>query len=153
MDLAIETPPVSALDLAAPACAETSATIAARVANARTIQQARAQQLGDPRDDPQAQRESPPTTNAKLPDALLQKLATPDKQGAALLVKAAETLNLSARAYTRTLRVARTIADLEASEEVKRRHISEAISYRRRDDNDQNANIARPTAPSRSKHN
>ena len=57
--------------------------------------------------------------------------ATPDLSGQALLSKAAESLRLSARAYHRTLRVARTIADLEGAAAVRRVHIAEALSFRR----------------------
>lgn len=58
-------------------------------------------------------------------------MATPDAPGAALLAKAAESLALSARAYHRTLKVARTIADLDGSEAVRRIHIAEALSLKR----------------------
>lgn len=61
----------------------------------------------------------------------LEKVAAPDAPGAALLSKAAESLALSARAYHRTLKVARTIADLDGSEAVRRIHIAEALSLRR----------------------
>ncbi|ODJ89223.1 competence protein ComM [Candidatus Thiodiazotropha endolucinida] len=61
------------------------------------------------------------------------KFFTPDKQGNALLHRAIEKLGLSMRAYHRILKVARTIADLEASPEVETPHISEAIGYRRLD--------------------
>ena len=58
-------------------------------------------------------------------------LATPDAPGAKLLLQAAEAMKLSARAYTRTLRVARSIADLAGAEQITRPHIAEALSYRR----------------------
>ena len=63
---------------------------------------------------------------------LLGRCARPNPPGEALLQEAARSLSLSARAYHRVLKVARTIADLEASEEVRRIHIAEALSYRRR---------------------
>jgi magnesium chelatase family protein len=59
-------------------------------------------------------------------------VASPDERGAALLSAAAESMKLTARGYHRTLRVARTIADLEGAEHVRRPHIAEALSYRRR---------------------
>ena len=55
----------------------------------------------------------------------------PDEAGRALLAQAAEAMRLSARAYTRILRVARTIADMAGAQEVGRIHIAEALSYRR----------------------
>lgn len=56
---------------------------------------------------------------------------SPDASGAALLSKAAESLQLSARAYHRTLKVARSIADLDGAEAVKRIHVAEALSLKR----------------------
>jgi magnesium chelatase family protein len=56
---------------------------------------------------------------------------SPPPEGRALLVRAAERLRLSARGYHRVLRVARTLADLEGAATVGRRHIAEALSYRR----------------------
>jgi len=131
MDLMIETPPVTAMDLAAPANGETTAIVAARVATARTAQEDRANALADPRDA--KSMNMGPRTNAKLSDSLLERVAQPDDQGAALLARAAESLSLSARAYTRILRVARTLADLDGVDGIARRHIAEAISYRQRD--------------------
>ena len=58
-------------------------------------------------------------------------LCAPDAQGAALLQQAISHLNLSARAYHRILKVARTVADLEGSENILAAHIAEAIQYRR----------------------
>jgi magnesium chelatase family protein len=70
-------------------------------------------------------------TNAEADGALLDAVATPDASGRSLLVRAAERLRLSARGYHRVLRVARTLADLDGAAIVARRHIAEALSYRR----------------------
>lgn len=119
MDLAIITPPVSALDLSIPADGEPSAKVADRVAQARALQIDRSQKTS--------------ALNASLPDAVLKDVAAPDTAGAALLNRACQQLHLSARAYTRILRVARTLADLEGGDGIKRHHIAEAISFRQRD--------------------
>ena len=134
MDLAIELPAVTPADLAAPATGETTATVAARVAQARAAQSARGANGVN----------GPP--NAALADADLTKIAVPDAEGAALLSRAAEALGLSARAYTRILRVARTLADLDGASGVKRRHIAEAVSFRRRSDPSVMAAPGRPSA-------
>jgi magnesium chelatase family protein len=65
------------------------------------------------------------------PPDLLEAHATPDEPGRKLLFQAAEAMRLSARGYTRMLRVARTIADLAGAEQVGRIHVAEALSYRR----------------------
>jgi len=69
--------------------------------------------------------------NAELEGEALERFATPDAQGQALLQRAAEAMRLSARAYTRIRRVARSIADLAGAEGIGRAHVAEALSYRR----------------------
>ncbi len=119
IDLHVEVDPVSAADLALPPPSEGSAEVAARVAAARAIQTARLEGSGG-------------TTNAQLDGNLLETHSTPDEPGRKLLMQAADAMRLSARGYTRMLRVSRTIADLSGAEQVGRIHIAEALSYRRR---------------------
>ncbi|WP_050525043.1 YifB family Mg chelatase-like AAA ATPase [Pseudorhodobacter wandonensis] len=117
-DLRVEVPPVAYSDLDLPNAGESSATIAARVATARAVQSKRyAASIGV-------------RVNAEAEGALLDTFATPDSDGKALLARVAERFGLSARGYHRVLRVARTIADLDHSAEVRSRHIAEAVSFR-----------------------
>ncbi|MEL7485613.1 MAG: YifB family Mg chelatase-like AAA ATPase [Pseudomonadota bacterium] len=122
MDISVDLAPVTPADLSAPADGETSAAVAARVAAARDAQTARNRDAG-----------GAPVVNAALPDSALAAIAAPDADGAALLTRAAETLGFSARGYHRVLRLARTLADLDGADGVRRRHIAEAVSYRRGD--------------------
>jgi magnesium chelatase family protein len=117
IDLTVEVPAVDPMDLSAPPPRETSPAVAARVAAARARQTAR---YGEAI-----------TCNAEADGELLETVAAPDADGRALLTQAAEKMSLSARGYHRTLRVARTIADLDGAAGVKRLHIAEALSYRR----------------------
>jgi magnesium chelatase family protein len=114
IDLHVEVDPVSAADLSLPPPAEGSAQVAERVAEARAQQAVRGVR-----------------SNAELDGDLLEAHATPDETGRKLLLQAAEAMRLSARGYTRMLRVARTIADLAGAEQVGRIHVAEALSYRR----------------------
>ena len=120
IDLQIEVPAVSAADLVTPPPTEGSAEVRARVAAARDLQRARFAGLGI----------KGVRTNADLSGQLLEQTAMPDDAGLALLRQAAEQLHLSARGFHRTLKVARTLADLDAHEKVLRVHIAEALSYR-----------------------
>jgi magnesium chelatase family protein len=117
-DLRVEVPPVAYTDLDLPSNGDSSATVAARVAAARAVQSARF--AGTP-----AVR-----VNAEAEGALLEDIATPDPEGKALLVRVAERFGLSARGYHRVLRVARTIADLDHSADVRSPHVAEAVSFR-----------------------
>ena len=118
IDLHVEVPAVNPADMALPIPKENSAIVAARVAAARRIQTERFEGT--------AMR-----CNAQAEGEVLTRIATPDAKGQTLLTEAAERLKLSARAYTRMLRVARTLADLEQADTITRIHIAEALSYRR----------------------
>ncbi|TMV10171.1 ATP-binding protein [Ruegeria sediminis] len=117
-DLRIEVPPVDFTDLDLPPSGESSATVAMRVMAARDIQAERFR-------GHHAIRQ-----NADAEGKTLEQVATPDAEGKELLLKAADRFGLSARAYHRILRVARTIADLEGVKDVRRPHVAEALSFR-----------------------
>ncbi len=118
IDLQIEVPslPAEVLPARAGHNTETSATVRARVAAAATRQRAR---QGKP--------------NAQLQPREIERICKPDAEGEALLKSAFARLSLSARAYHRILKVARTIADLASLEALSAMHIAEAIGYRRLD--------------------
>ena len=120
IDLCIDVPPVSTADLALPPPAETSADVAARVAAARTVQRERLEEfdskgklLAVEADETaglladRVRNWQKPRCNADTDGAVLAAIAEPDAEGRALLTRAAERLGLSARAWHRTLRVAR----------------------------------------------
>ncbi|NDV86290.1 YifB family Mg chelatase-like AAA ATPase [Aurantimonas aggregata] len=120
IDLRVDVPAVTAADMIRPQPAETSETVAARVAAARALQAERYRGLGLPAE----------TLNAHCAAALVETVAEPDAEGLKLLRDAAEQMKFSARAYHRILKVARTLADLDGDEAVRRIHLAEAISYR-----------------------
>ena len=117
IDLHIEVPAVNYQDLSQPLKSESSVEIRKRVEAARAIQNQRF-----------AKRKI--YCNAQMGTKLVNKFCVPDKTGKTLLETAMERLGLSARAYTRILKIARTIADLEAEEKILPQHIAEAIQYR-----------------------
>lgn len=118
IDIQVEITPVPFDELTKSAPSECSVTIRDRVMRARQIQQQR------------FANEPGIHSNAQMTPRLLQKYAQLDERGKAMLQSAMERLNLSARAYDRILKVARTIADLDGSDTIQSMHIAEAISYR-----------------------
>jgi magnesium chelatase family protein len=121
IDLQVEVPPVTAADLALPPPAEGTAEAAARVSAARTLQADRAA----------GGREGATPLNARAEGDWLETICALDPAARALLTRAAEAGGLTARGWTRTLRLARTIADLEGAGAVRRVHVAEALIYRR----------------------
>ena len=120
IDMQIEVASVSAADLIAPPTTETSETVRERVSAARTIQRERFAQMGL----------RGVRTNAEVAGQHLEDIAMPNDTGLALMRQAAESFGLSARGFHRTLRVARTLADLDGADQVVRVHVAEALSYR-----------------------
>lgn len=118
IDIQCEIEPVAFDAMASTQPAESSAEIRARVVEARKIQEARFAGVKGV------------YCNAQMNSRLIHAYAWPDEEGMAKLKERMEKLNMSARAFDRILRVARTIADLDASDKVLARHISEAIAYR-----------------------
>jgi len=117
IDLQIEVPAVAYADLARDRCGEPSAQVRERVLAARAVQQRRLAGTGR-------------RCNAELAPAEVRRHCAPDAEGDRLLELAVSRLALSARAVHRVLKVARTIADLEAGDRVAARHVAEAIAYR-----------------------
>lgn len=115
IDIRVPAPAVTAADLAAPPANEGSDEVAGRVAAAWELQHQRRQ--GGP--------------NARLSGDALDRFATPDAGGQALLTQAASAMGLTARGYHRVLRLARTIADLSGGDGVLRAHVAEAVGLRR----------------------
>ena len=121
IDIQVEIVPVPFEKISDSRPGESSSSIRERVIKARKIQQIRFT------DHPGVH------CNAQMESKLIHLYAQPDAQGLNLLRNAMSRLNLSARAYDRILKVARTIADLEGSEHIKTNHLAEAISYRNLD--------------------
>ncbi len=121
IDLQIEVAPVEFDQMSSTVPAESSEDIRQRVIAARQIQTERYKDIKDVH------------CNAQMTSKLLHQYAEPDAEGLELLRDAMTRLNMSARAYDRILKVARTIADLDGSAQVMGRHVQEAISYRNLD--------------------
>jgi magnesium chelatase family protein len=118
IDLHVEVTPVAFSELSNQNLGEPSSAIRERVIRAREIQAARYNE------------NSGIYANAQMSSKQLREICVISSVGEALLKKAMERLNLSARAYDRILKVSRTIADLASSEEIKPEHLAEAIHYR-----------------------
>ncbi len=123
IDLQVDVPQVSVADLSSVPDGESSSRVAARVKKVREISRARFLSL-----DP----ETPHMVNADMSGKVLEQIAVMDDKAHALLMNAAEKLKLSARAFHRMKRVARTIADLDhGAEVIGAAHIGEALTYRK----------------------
>ena len=124
IDIQIELPSLSYDELSgSSSVSETSAEIRARVSKARRFALER---MSDA-------REKGIWSNAQLGPAEIRRYCVMDASASAILKAAYERLGMSARGYDRILRVARTIADMDSSENIKANHIAEAIQYRRLD--------------------
>lgn len=117
-DLRVDVPPVAYTDLDLPSSGDSSAEVAARVTQARDIQLARYAAHPDM------------VCNADVEGETLTQVTATDAEAHDLLMRAADRFSLSARGYHRVLRVARTIADLDGSDGVRKPHIAEAVSFR-----------------------
>ncbi|QWV93677.1 YifB family Mg chelatase-like AAA ATPase [Geomonas oryzisoli] len=117
IDIHIEVPAVKYRDLADRGESESSAAIAARVAQSREVQKERF-------------KGTKVRSNAQMTARMIRKFCEPDEAGSRMLEVVTDRLGLSARSYTRILKVARTIADLEGASSIAEHHISEAIQYR-----------------------
>jgi len=124
IDIQCEILPVPFAQLSQMKPGEPSSVIRERVIKARNIQEQRFRGMNGVH------------CNAQMNEKMLHQFAEPDAASLEMLRMAMERLKLSARAYSRILKVARTIADLEGSEQVQNQHIAEAISYRNLDRGD-----------------
>jgi magnesium chelatase family protein len=126
IDLFVDVPRVDFDKLAAPQRAEGSAAVRSRVAAARERQRERFAEFGA----------ADVYVNAEMPPPLVRDLvqARLDAEAESLLRRAVDQLKLSARAYHRLLKLARTIADIEGADRVESAHVAEAMQYRRREE-------------------
>ena len=117
IDLHVNVEPVEYEALASDSGGESSAAVRSRVLRTRRIQQQRLQQWGV-------------SCNARIPDAQLRAVCRMTPDASRMLAAAFDRMGLSARAYTRVLKVARTLADMDQSELLSSAHIAEALQYR-----------------------
>ena len=122
IDIQVEVPAVNYRDLRSPADGEPSSIIRQRVIVARDMQAHRFKGDGV-------------FCNARMQNRLIRKFCKVDGAAEGVLASAMQNFSLSARAYTKILKVARTIADLEGAEEIRIEHVTEAIQYRSLDRN------------------
>ena len=121
IDIHVEVPAIELKDLTVPTKEESSANIRERVIRGRMIQLKRL--AGERRI----------TCNARLTSRLIRKYCALDAESLEVLKQAVSNLNLSARAYDRILKVARTIADLASAPRIQADHVAEAVQYRTMD--------------------
>jgi magnesium chelatase family protein len=121
IDLHVEMTPLNPIQLTTQTQSESSDTIAKRVQKAYDIQQCRCASI---------KSEVKIRCNAHLTGAILEAITPPDSDSLKLLCEAIEKMKLTARGYYRTLRIARTIADLEGADNICRHHVAEALSFR-----------------------
>ena len=121
IDLWVEVSQVNYKSLATNAPSETSDMVRKRVEATRTIQYMRSKKIN-----------LPPMLNSKIPSRILTKYAKISDEASEILTISAEKLNISARVYHRLIKIARTIADMEKSETIEKRHMLEALQYRPR---------------------
>ncbi len=124
IDLHVEVTPVAFKELSSSRKFETSESIRARVIQARAIQEKRFEGKANL------------YSNAQMEPQMVEEICTITDAGKNLLSRAMQKLNLSARAYNRIIKVARTIADLAGTEEIKTEHLAEAIQFRSLDRED-----------------
>ena len=132
IDIQVECSALSYDDLSKAPTGEPSSAIRERVIKARNIQTERFSSLPMGEGGGRGRIHC----NAQMTERMIHQYAEPDESSLALLRMAMERLKLSARAYNRILKVARTIADLEGSERVQSQHIAEAVGYRNLDRGD-----------------
>jgi magnesium chelatase family protein len=126
IDVHVALPPVDVSDLRRTERGESTSAVQQRVARAREVQLER-----------RKKRETRARTNATLGPRELERVAALSEEGAKLLGQAVQRLGLSARAYAKVLRVARTVADLDGSTPVLPTHLAEAVALRILDRNAQ----------------
>jgi magnesium chelatase family protein len=118
IDIHIEVPPAEYEDISGTGSYETSRAMRKRVSECRLLQETRFSQLPNV------------FTNTQMPAKVITEHCALNREGKALLRSACARLGLSARSYSKVLKIARTIADLDLSEHIKASHLAEAIQYR-----------------------
>jgi magnesium chelatase family protein len=136
IDIHIEVPRIEYEKLADDRLGEPSAKIRERVEAARQRQRQRFEQFKPPVEQSESGKPAQKIlTNAEMGPAEVREFCRLDSAAQALMKAATRQLNLSARAYNRVLKLARTIADLADSDNIQAAHLAEAIQYRRKEQN------------------